>query len=191
MKAQKIVDKPVPIWLIEVSSGNHSRAPDEMILTQFDDSLIGYAYRGVAAKQLPLVYRNGIDVEPTNQVIYVAEFEKAWEYGDFPKLMLAFEWNKLSMTFCEVSAALPANEIDTLRQRFPTMLKSTNGEKLYLSRLAEHSPQLNTDYEWAYARWIEDNPFEALRALLLFVRPEDKSSMASILTSLTLDLQEP
>jgi hypothetical protein len=66
-----------------------------------------------------------------------------------------------------------------------------DGEKLYLSRLAENDPRLNTDYERAYARWIEGDPFEALRAVFLFVRPEDKSLLVEILNSHIADLPKP
>jgi hypothetical protein len=45
------------------------------------------------------------------------------------------------------------------------LLKSLDGEKLYLSLLAEDDPRLNSEYERVHARWIEGNPFDALRAL--------------------------
>jgi hypothetical protein len=183
MRMEKLFEKPVPLWLVDIPSGDHFRSPGKMDWTQCGSSLRWSNFRSVEAEKLPTVLRNGIDVEPTNGVIYVGPFDKTWEYGGFPKLTLALDFNKLSRTFREVPASLSANELEILQQRFPTMIKSLDGTKLYLSRLSEDDRRLNTDYEWAYARWIEGDPFEALRALFIFVRPEDKPRLASIIAS--------
>jgi hypothetical protein len=113
-------DKPVPFWLIDIPSDNHPRTPPKMDWNQCDNSLRWCRFRSIEANKLLSVLRNGVDVDPTNGVIYVGPFDKSWEYGDFPKVTLALDFNKLRKTFCEISAALPPNEIETLRKRFPT-----------------------------------------------------------------------
>jgi hypothetical protein len=48
--------------------------------------------------------RTGIDVEPTDARIYVAGLEKSWEYGGWPKVIMALDQEQLESTYREIPA---------------------------------------------------------------------------------------
>ncbi len=172
--------------MVRIPSGNQWHSPpfDPIsFLLDLQGDLLGCEYRGVSVDSWKRVIANGIDVVPKDSVIYTDYFEKAWEYGDWPKLIMAFDWKHLQKTFCELPTSTPKREVDELRLRFPTMLTSEDGTKLWLSRLKEDDPRLASDYEISYAKWIEEDPFEALRAVLLFVRPEDEGALVAVFGS--------
>jgi len=53
-------------------------------------------------------------------------------------------------------------------------MSSKDDRTLWLSRMDENDTQIGTDYEAAHAYWIPGDPHEALRAAIIFLRPEDK-----------------
>lgn len=130
--------------------------------------LLESVFRGVNIDRLPTVLAQGIDVTPTDAVIYAAEFDKAWEYADFPKVILALDPLKLDRSFREVPSTCKDDSLSRLQKIFPTELVSTDGKSLWLSKLSRDDPRVGTNYEMAYAYWIPGNPFEALRAVLIF-----------------------
>jgi hypothetical protein len=69
------------------------------------------------------------------------------------------------------------DELAALRLRYPTMLKSRDRTKLRLSRLPKDDPRIANDVEMAYARWIDGDPFNVLRAIFIFARPEDEGEL--------------
>lgn len=118
------------------------------------------------AERLSTVRATGIDVEPTDSAIYVGDFDKAWEYGGFPKLMLALDADRLEHTFTVLPDDADAETLAGVERRFPTVIRR-QGE-LWCSRLDADDPRLGSPYEVEYCRWIPDDPFDALRALLVF-----------------------
>lgn len=173
----KISTRPVTVWLGRLPHDGGWLQPSfdsiEMLLLA-DRDLIGCSFRGVSHDRLDCVLRSGIDVVPPDSTIYVDDFEKAWEYGGWPKVMLALDTERLSHTYRELRSDTPELELRALRQIYPTELKSADGEQLWLSRLSEDDPRISTEYEIAYARWIPGDPMQALRAVLIFVRPGDQ-----------------
>jgi hypothetical protein len=139
--------------------------------------------RGVALERFQTVRRTGIDVEPTDSVIYVDCFEKAWEYGEWPKMVLALNPSKMKRTFVEVSADVDEDKLALLRRTFPTVCRSTDGTKLWLSRLPEHDPRVASEYERAYAWWIDGDARDALEAVFICVRPQDGGAFKAIESS--------
>jgi hypothetical protein len=179
-----VVDRPVPLWRVLLPHGGElSRPPFNEIqfLRGLDRRLVGCSFRAVGADRLDAVLAKGVDVEPTNAAIFADFFEKAWEYGDWPKVMLAFDPSRLDQTWREIPATTPRDQLEALQQTFPTVIASRDGSTLWLSRLAKDDPRCTTDYEVAYGRWIPGNPFDALRAVLLFVRPEDNDRLPEYL----------
>src|SRR5262249_46250788 len=134
-------------------------------------------FRAVGADRLSAILSNGIDVEPTRSVIMVDCFEKAWEYGGWPKVMQALDWSCLDQSWREIPTDTPPGELTELRKIFPALLTSIDGSKLWLSRLPEGDPRIASSYEVSYGRWIPGNPFEALKAILVFSRPEDEQAV--------------
>lgn len=149
-------------------------------MREVDRSLSSCYYRAVSADRLPAVLENGIDVEPTDSVIYADKaFGKAWEYGGFPKMVLALNPDELEPTYREVPTDTPADEIAEIRKDYPTVLTSSDGEWLWCSRLDEDDGGTAKSYERLYARWIPGNPFDALRSVFVFGNEEDLVAVAT------------
>lgn len=124
-------------------------------------------YRGVEADRLSTILSAGIDVQPTDAVIYVSTLEKALEYGGLPKAVVALDPKRLERTWREVPADTEPDELASIRETYRTVLTSKDGNKLWCSRLHEADPRVTTSYEVSYARWIPGDPFDALRAVLV------------------------
>jgi hypothetical protein len=100
-------------------------------------------------------------------VIYVNFLGKALEYGGEEKLILCYDEARLDTTFREVPTSTPAEKLARLLERFPTRLTSDDGQMFWYSRLPDTDKRIATPYEVAYARWIPEDPWAALRCLLV------------------------
>jgi hypothetical protein len=136
------------------------------------DEFRGCTFRGVSASRLPVVLRSGIDVEPTDSAIYAHYFDKAWEYGGFPKLVLALDMTGLDRTYKELPEDADGAEIEELRQTYPTRL-TTEDRTIWLTRLQEDDPHAATQYEWGYGWWIPGDPIAVLRFAVVFGRSSE------------------
>ena len=128
-------------------------------------------FRGVEYDRLPVVLRQGIDVIPTDSVIYTAESAcKAMEYGWYANtqkmILLMYDAAKISRTFIECPNNTPADELKELMQIYPTKVELSDTETVWLSRLKKEDKRLATPYEADYAGWISRNPFEALVGII-------------------------
>src|SRR5262245_53739929 len=100
---------PVPLWLVILQpGGTFDQLPfDEVrflmqLKPQPDPPLVLCSFRAVGIDRLAIVLAKGVDVEPTNATIFVDFFSKAWEYGGWPKVVLAFDPSRLDRTWREV-----------------------------------------------------------------------------------------
>ena len=173
LKLSKIRVIPFPVWLISSSSIKDSLSPpfDEFqLLEALDPSmeLFGCAFRAVNIDRLEFVLDNGIDVEPTNSVIFADHFEKAWEYGGVPKIILAIDYQKIKKTYLEIDADTHQKEIESLNLTYPTTIRSDDNSKLWLSKLKEDDPKVASAYERDYAYWIPGDSTEAVKAVFIF-----------------------
>lgn len=171
-------DQPVPIWLVRLPSGQHYTQPfdEHDFLRQLDLEPLDHQFRAVSLDRLKYVLSTGVDVEPADSVMWVDCFDKAWEYGGWPKLMMVFDHRALEPSFREVRSDIDPPELESLREDYPTMLESKDGTRLWLSRLPEGDRRVASAYERAYGRWIGRERGNPLRALLIFVRPEDEEA---------------
>jgi hypothetical protein len=124
--------------------------------------------RGVSIDRIGAILEGGVDVRPVDAPIYLDALSKALEYGGKEKALMIFDRAKLDRTFREISARTPQADIDVIAQTFPTIRRSTDGSKLWCSRLPQDDTALATDYEASYAYWIPANPFDALRAVIAY-----------------------
>jgi hypothetical protein len=108
--------------------------------------LISCGFRGVSWDQLGTVISTGIDVEPPDATIYVDGFDKALEYGGWPKVIVAIRNHCLDSTFREISGTTPEKQLADLQQVFRRKLQSADGTKLWLSRLPADDSRITTDY---------------------------------------------
>ena len=179
ISAKRVREQP-QMWLFQVPSAgfDHRPPPDcDDFLIRLVPNLFMARFRAVNISRLSTILKSGIDVEPTDSTFYADYFDKAWEYGGWPKVVLAFDIQKLRKTFTEIPANTAPEEIANLRRTFPTILPSMDGSKFWLSRLKETDPKLASGYEIAYAWWIDGDPFEALKGIFLFSRPQDASAL--------------
>lgn len=192
MKTCLIANDPVPIRLVEIPDATQQyRCPFDHIeflrsigeLHGDGKAFLRFLYRGVGIDRLECIFKTGIDVEPTTSTIFVGSLEKAWEYGGFPKIILGLDPGHLSQTFKEVSASITEEELARLEELYPTVLRSSDGKMLWLTRLEECDPRIGTEYEYGYARWIPSDPFKALGIVLIFV---DLLTMKSILEKISM-----
>jgi hypothetical protein len=114
------------------------------------------------------VLAHGIDVLPSSAAIYVSDFEKAWEYGGFPKLILAIKHDGLASTFTVVDADTSTDELTSLRGEYPTEKVLPDGRR-WFSHLAADDKAVGTGYELAYARRIPGDPLASVLIVLRFV----------------------
>jgi hypothetical protein len=145
--------------------------------------ILGLFVPGVSIDRLSTVLLRGIDVEPTNAVIWVNDLDKALEYGGWPKLVMAVDYKFLKRTFVELDANASEVELTSMRRDYPTLLRSIDGSKLFCSRLKEDAPQICTPYECDSARWIPEDPEDpwvALNGVFVFYRPKDVAEVQNV-----------
>jgi hypothetical protein len=102
-------------------------------------------------------------------VIYVSDLDKAWEYGDFPKVVLALDSQEVEASWQKVPTDTPPAELAEMAKVYPTSVPCSDGESLWLSRLPADNPCIGTSYEASYAFWIPGDPVEAVRAVFVFM----------------------
>lgn len=128
---------------------------------------LGLIYRSVSYEKWDYIKENGVDVSPTDSVIYCDCLGKAFEYGSWPKVIMGFDSNLLDRTYREVNSPMEESELQTLLEKFPTKETSVDGSKLWLSRLAVNDRRRTSAYEIQYARWIPEEPWKALKLIIL------------------------
>lgn len=188
MHVRRLTDNPVPFWSVAIRVAKNSFRPpfgERELFEKLGMRLLGSAFRAVGIECLQRILHKGIDVEPTDAVIFTDYFfDKAWEYGGWPKVMLVLEHSKLQRTYCEIPATIAPDELSKLRERYPAMVRSIDGTKLWSSRLREDDPKITTSYETTYARWIQGNPFDVLKAIIVFVDPDDQEQLVKAVKNL-------
>ena len=55
----------------------------------------GCIFRGVGIDRWGHILSTGVDGYPTDSIIYADTIDKAWEYGGYPKVVLALNYQKL------------------------------------------------------------------------------------------------
>jgi hypothetical protein len=187
-KLALITEQPCKVFIVPIAIDTNYISSDmcnDLWLNTVPREYIGSAYRSVSIDRLPTVLRQGVDVEPTNAVIWADCLDKALEYGEWPKLVMALDYDFLRKTYVEVCANLPEDELAFVRRDYPTIKKSDDGSKLYCSRLGPDDPQRDTTYEYAHAFWVPGNPWDALQAVFIFYRPQDLSQIENVCRLIT------
>jgi hypothetical protein len=119
-----------------------------------------------------VILSTGVDVEPTTAPFFVTpHFDKAWEYGGWPKVIMALDPKQLELTYREIPADTPADEVARLMQDYPARFESETGDSFWLTRFPESDTGAGSAYERDYARWIPGNALQALLAVFVF-KPE-------------------
>ena len=180
---------PVPIWLVQgdgVPSIVDGPILDLLKALEPFNGKTGIEFRGKSLDHLAAVWKNGIDVSPTDAVIFCADVEKAHEYANLgwgepgPGLILALHCGHLERSFKDLPADASTNEIAEVQRTYRHKYTATDG-RMRFSRLAE---QENLNYEEAYGYWIPGNAKDALLAVFIFGgSSEVADSLANFVTS--------
>jgi hypothetical protein len=180
LEFKPLVDQPVPVWVATVGEKTHRPPITELTLRKSFNMLSKYVeFRGVEVGRLPTILATGVDVEPTTAPIFVSDLNKAWEYGDWPKVVMAYDGRCLEYTYREITISeTTTDEIARLMMDYPTKIESPDGDRVWLTRLPETDTRAATPYEAAFARWIPENPFDALLAVFVFI-PEIDSPLTA------------
>lgn len=125
-------------------------------------------FRGVDIERIGQILSSGIDVFPSSDPIYAGCFDKAIEYGGIPKVIIALDPDHLDETCREIPSSTEESVISELKKAFPTEIPAVDGSTIWLTKLSCDDPRAGNDYERVYAKWIPGNPFEALRAVIIF-----------------------
>ncbi|HEV8281550.1 MAG TPA: hypothetical protein VGQ02_06820 [Candidatus Limnocylindrales bacterium] len=133
------------------------------------EELVDSQYRSVTLGRLERVLSTGIDVEPPTAVFSTDSWDKALEYGGWPKLLLVLNQNLLAHSTVRVPADTPAERLEELRAVRPTLVPSLDGRWLCLSRLTDH--RACDPYDIDFGRWIPGRPLDALRAAVVLSHP--------------------
>ncbi|MDI1228245.1 MAG: hypothetical protein PSY14_11225 [bacterium] len=176
LKVELVTEKPCSVFLVLLNTDSDHvprELSNDLQFSMIPREYMVNSFRGVSTDRLATVLKQGIDVEPTNAVIWVNDLDKALEYGGWPKIVMALDHECLKMTFVQLDANTSEDELMAVRREFPTVLKSADGSTLWCSRLREDAPQINTDYEAYSARWIPGDPWRALKGIFVFHRPKD------------------
>lgn len=180
-------DEPFPVLLSQDADITKGRS-DALILSGLEHANVATRFpglgvkilaaqcRGVPLEKLPLVLRYGVDSEFPAGPFNVGGLYKAVEYTSNPGAVLFYNDDKLDATYREVPVNTDAVELATLGAIFPTKLVSADGNWLWFSRFPADHRQIQTPYEFHYARWIPGNPFEALIAV--WILGEQKADLA-------------
>ena len=126
------------------------------------------AYRCVAYSlpKLAYIFTAGIDVEPTNETIYVAEgADKSNEYGGNPRIMMWLDRHFLQRTSQILPTTATEEERSALLADYPFCDRDENG-RYHFSRIEDERRRFSP-YEEAYARWIPGDARKALKALFI------------------------
>lgn len=160
----QLTTDPVPVWLAVLERIEVRQAPVQDL-----HRLVGFnvAYRGTSIDRVGTVLRSGIDAEPSDANIYATpDFDKAWEYGGDPKVILCLDPDDLEPTVCLLDPDASAGDVAAIRVRYPH--EFDDGRQVWLSRTPDPKP----GYELPYGRWIHGDPLKALTAIFIFATAE-------------------
>lgn len=80
--------------------------------------------------------------------------------------------------------------LQKVRSEFPTIIASVDGRTLWCTRLSEDDPRVASPYEAAYAWWIPGDPWSALKAVFILVRPEDHTNFLTVIGGDKVDIRK-
>jgi hypothetical protein len=178
MEISLVTEVPKPLFLLACGDVDINlprigwletlRSMSDLSSLSFDE-LVDSQYRSVTLGRLERVLSTGIDVEPPTAVFSTDSWDKALEYGGWPKLLLVLNQNLLVHSTMRVPADTPAERLAELQSVRPTLVPSPDGRWLCLSRLTDG--RACDPYDIEFGRWIPERPLDALRAAVVLSHP--------------------
>jgi hypothetical protein len=172
-----ISNEPRQFWLLYTPEGQEWPPPFDWnrFLVEIDPTymIATCLFRAVEISRLPTVLKSGIDTEPPDAPIFADDFERAWKYGGWPKLVMALDPECMKRSWRTISKDVAQAELEQLKLTYPTARYDDEGSHIWLSRLPDSETRAGTEYEKAYGFWLPSRQLEALRALFVIARPTD------------------
>ena len=174
MSVHHVMKEPVDLFFINCPSGIPWDAAKSCYALMADIRMqyLDCEFRGVELDRLEAITHNFVDVEPSDAVIFAGDLEKALEYGDWPKVIIALRWKAMKRSFDILPETATQSDIEAAQREYPTIIRSGD-RSLYCSRLPESDSRMGTSYERNYGWFIPGNAKEALAAIFIICRPED------------------
>jgi hypothetical protein len=186
--ATLVATKPVPIVVIEhnepdpkwlkslANTGQIESAIQDLLGFDYFASLMGAGCRGVAVGRLETILRAGVDVSPTDSVIWLDHLDKAVEYGSADGVVvMVFDERQLKPASREFPKSTSEEELTQIANEYPTRIDDYNGRTL-LSRCGPHQ---DPGYGLLYGAWIPGDPFDALR-LVRVIAPSGQNIPSAV-----------
>ncbi len=174
--ARQIYYRGIPVLIVGWHTKNRGALANALFAHLVAMGLIPTACRGVSIDWLQHILEHGCDVDPSDRPIYVANLDKAIEYGGDIQVLQIFDPNRLKPSFTEVPTDTPPEELRRLEGLHASWEVSQDGTRIWYSKLARNDPRRTTDYEVAYCRCIYGHPWDALKALII-VHPQEFSTV--------------
>ena len=172
-----ISKEPRPLWLLTLSEGQDWPPPFDWhrLLLEIDPTcmIATSMFRGVEISRLPTVLKNGIDTEPPDAVFFADDFERAWKYGGWPKVLMALAPERMTRSWRTIAKDVARAEFEEFKLTYPTVFDDDEPSRLWLSRLPESDIRAGSGYEKAFGYWVPSGQLEALSALFVAARPAE------------------
>lgn len=174
MESVLLARDPVPVVAVQLAEPATYRPEEDALARAVWQALgaelpelLGPGCRAVELDRLPYLLEHGVDVQPTDAVIWVSYLSKALEYGGDLKAVMVFDAKHLQCTFQEVASSTSPCEVNAIARVYQTRLSSEDGTMLWFSRLPSADRRVASPYEVAHGRWIPGDPWLALRIILV------------------------
>ena len=172
------IDAPIPVWAANndefrsVTDGTELMGAPP-VLDLYLRHNVAILFRGVSLERLPTVLAAGVDVEPTDSIIYGDFISKAYEYGGENKVIMAFRHSGPDMrplvlpAVTQISPSTSASDAAEHRRVYPYELSPTAAGHPRLCRVQPQSAA-DLNYLGTYGYFIAGNPWDALVGLFVY-----------------------
>lgn len=164
---------PVPVWGVETHADGEFDFVAEPLVNVMLANDGGVTMRGVEIGRLPAILSQGIDVDPTDGVIYCEMGGKAYEYGGFPKVILVLRYANdagQQVTFPAFRTVFPDSSPESIAEAqklYPFEIGRDSADRERRCRVEPQS-QAVENYLATYGYFIPGDAWDALAAVFVF-----------------------
>jgi hypothetical protein len=184
MKLTQLKSSPFPVFGVACPRAGLIGRSDSFIqlimtLHKHLPDAMGGCYRCCDISRLRTVAITGIDVVPSDAVIYAShDLGKSLEYGSQgdcgDQLLLLLKPDRVQRSWRKTPSDISAVDLNQISVNYPTRKLSLDGCSFWHSRLAEGDNHIDTVYEENYGFWVPDNPLEALYGVIILCDDESR-----------------
>jgi hypothetical protein len=173
MKYEFWQQDPVPTWGVEAHQGETFDWSAEPFINLMRANNSGVTMRGVEIGRLPTILSTGIDIDPTDGVIYCEVGDKAYEYGGFPKVIMALRYEndagkQVTFPACRIVFSDSSPEsVAEARELYPFDLGRDSEGRARRCRVQPAS-HAELSYLSTYGFFVDGNAWDALAAVFVF-----------------------